>query len=214
MTKKLVLLADDHPIFRAGLRQVIESSNQFEVVSEVGDGQAAVSQIEILRPDFAVFDLSMPKLDGFSALQQVQEKGLPTHILIVSMHAEPGYAQRARELGAIGLIAKEDAASDVLHALNREIHGFYMSESVGSSGLSAINLNAATDIPEVDLSVLSVAERRVFQALSKGMTSKQIGQELHISHRTVQAHRRNIAEKLNVTGPNQLLKLAISMSSP
>lgn len=213
MTPKSVLLADDHPVFRAGLKQIIEGSGTHRVIAEVNDGLAAISQIEILQPDIAVFDLSMPVLDGFSALAKLGELDVKTQVLIVSMHSDSGYARRAKQLGALGLIAKEDAAGDILRALNQTDNEFYMSQSVGSAHLHQPRLLESTKNDQPDLSVLTPAEQRVFEALSKGLTSKQIGRELDTSHRTVQAHRRNIADKLGVTGPNQLLQLAVKFGS-
>ena len=209
MTQLSVLLADDHPVFRAGLRQVIEAGGMHRVVAEVNDGRAALSQIEILKPEIAIFDLSMPVLDGFSALQKLREMNVTTRVLIVTMHNDTGYARRAKELGAIGLIAKEDAAGDLLRALNTDAGDFFMSQSVGSSHLHALELPQSYRHEQPDFSSLTPAEQRVLHALSKGLTSKEIGRKLNISHRTVQAHRRNIAEKLDVAGPNQLLQLAI-----
>lgn len=213
MTPRTVLLADDHPVFRAGLRQTIESDSLFRVVAEVNDGQAALSQIAILEPDIAIFDLSMPVLDGFSALAKLQEMDVATQVLIVTMHSDTGYARRARDLGAIGLIAKEDAAGNVLRALKTFAGDFFMSQSVGSTHLLKADLLDREATAVLDLSKLTPAEHRVLQALSKGLTSKQIGRELQISHRTVQAHRRNIAEKFKIGGPNQLLQLAVRIDA-
>ena len=205
-----VLLADDHPIFRTGLRQIIEDRPDFKIVAEVGDGQAALAQIEILTPDYAVFDLSMPGLDGFKALETLVERGLPTKVLIVSMHAEAGYAKRARELGAIGFVAKEDAPTEVVRAFDEADGGFFMSQSVGSQNTGPdrpLDSPAAGDA--LDLSGITSTERKVLVLLSLGKTSKEIGRDLGISPRTVQAHRRNISEKLGITGPNRLLEIAI-----
>ncbi|MBO6638762.1 MAG: response regulator transcription factor [Roseitalea sp.] len=203
-----ILLADDHPIFRTGLRQIIEQQPGFKVVAEAGDGRAALSQIEMLDPDLAVFDLSMPGLDGFGALEGLGAMGCRTRALIVSMHAESGYASRAHDLGAIGFIAKEDAPTEIIRALREWPNGFFMSQSVG--GHSAAPATAAAPAASFDLSVVTPAERKILVLLSLGKTSKQIARDLDISHRTVQAHRRNIAEKLGVTGPNRLLEIAVS----
>ena len=207
-TIKTVILADDHPIFRAGLRQIFEAQSGYRVVAEVADGLAAMTQIEILRPEFAVFDLNMPKMNGFDALKEIRNSGYPTRVLIVSMHAEAAYAKRAGDLGAIGFIAKEDAPTEVIKALDAAHSGFFMSQSVGSPQVSeSLEFNEPED--DVDLSHITRAERKVMLLLSLGKTSKEIAVDLGISPRTVQAHRRNIAEKLDITGPNRLLELAV-----
>lgn len=207
-TIKTVILADDHPIFRAGLKQIFEDRPGYRVVAEVADGLAALTQIEILRPEFAVFDLNMPKMNGFDALKQIRKSGFPTQVLIVSMHAEAAYAKRAGDLGAIGFIAKEDAPTEVIKALDEAHSGFFMSQSVGSPQVSeSIHFDEPAD--DIDLAHITRGERKVLLLLSLGKTSKEIAVELGISPRTVQAHRRNIAEKLGVTGPNRLLELAV-----
>jgi len=208
---KTILLADDHPIFRDGLRRAIEANPSFKVVSEVGDGEAALAQIELLQPDFALFDLSMPRMDGFSALERLQGSDGRTRILIVSMHNEIGYAQRAKELGAIGFVAKEDAASEIIRILSNDSETFFMRQSIGRTDLTSRLLSFSSKKTKKDLEPLTRAERSVLKLLSRGWTSKQIARELDVSPRTIQAHRRNISEKLNVTGPNQLLHLAVSM---
>lgn len=207
-----VLLADDHPIFRDGLRRAIEADSAFTVVAEVGDGEAALAQIELLRPDYGLFDLSMPRLDGFSALERLQEAGASTRILIVSMHTEAGYAKRAQELGAVGIVAKEDAASELIRALRAPDGTFFMSQSIGRVDLARPFVPTAAPGDGVDLEALTQSERKVLKLLSKGWTSKHIARELDVSPRTIQAHRRNISDKLGVSGPNQLLHLAVSLS--
>ena len=205
---RTVLLADDHPIFRTGLRQVIESNPVYRVVSEVGDGRAAVNQIELLQPDFAVFDLNMPGVSGFDALRELSETKSPTRVLIISMHADAAYAKRAREIGAIGFVAKEDAPTEVLKALDEAEAGFFMSQSVGSQQ-SAGNHQFDAGPDDTDLSPITGAERKVLILLSLGKTSKEIARDLGVSPRTVQAHRRNVAEKLGISGPNKLLEIAV-----
>lgn len=205
---KTIILADDHPIFRAGLRQILEDRPGCRVVAEVADGQAALTQIEILRPDFAVFDLNMPKMNGFDALQELRRMEMTTRVLIVSMHADAAYAKRAMELGAIGFIAKEDAPTEILRAMDLSNSSFFMSQSVGSPhNPESFHLEDAED--DANLSQITLAEKKVMLLLSLGKTSKEIAQDLGISPRTVQAHRRNIADKLGISGPNRLLELAV-----
>lgn len=206
-----VLIADDHPLFRAGVRQVVEETGRHRVIAEVSDGEAALAQLDILKPDFALFDLAMPKLTGFEALERLTVGETPTRIIVVSMHAARGYAERARELGAVGFIAKEDAASELVRALDQPPGGFFMSQSVGAAA-AASQLSVAAPGEEDDaerLALLSAAERRVLTLLTEGQTSKMIARALGISPRTVQAHRRNAAAKLEISGPNRLLEFAV-----
>ncbi len=204
--KSTVLLADDHPLFRAGVRQVIESSSTHELVAEVGDGEAAVEQILHLQPDFALLDLSMPFLNGFEVLQKFQGKQQNTRFLIISMYADHSYAERARDLGAVGYVAKEDAISEMVRALDASEEAFFMSQSVGARGIAQVVL---VDADQDRIYTLSIAERRVLLEVSLGKTSKEIAKDLGVSPRTVDAHRRNCAEKLAISGRNKLLEFAI-----
>lgn len=208
-TETTVLLADDHPVFRLGLRQVIEAAGGYRVIAETGDGRSALAQVGLLEPDFAILDLNMPVLDGFALLEILTERSLRTRPLIVSMYAETGYARKARALGAIGFVAKEDAAHEIARALTVAEGEFYMSESVGAPTAAPLRAGASGEDTLLDLDSLTSAERRVMQLLSNGKTSKEIGLDLEVSPRTVHAHRRNIARKLGVTGPNRLLEIAI-----
>jgi DNA-binding NarL/FixJ family response regulator len=126
------------------------------------------------------------------------------------MHAEAGYAKRARELGAIGFVAKEDAPTEVVRAFDEADGGFFMSQSVGSLNADRTQrFDAPDDDDAIDLTGITSTERKVLVLLSLGKTSKEIGRDLGVSPRTVQAHRRNISEKLGITGPNRLLEIAI-----
>ena len=190
------------------MRQVIENHSGYRVVSEVGDGRAAVNQIEILRPDLAVLDLNMPGMNGFETLREVSEANIPTRVLIISMHADTAYAKRARDLGAIGFVAKEDSPTEVLRAFDEGEAGFFMSQSVGGQHTVG-NRQFDPGPDDTDLSTITDAERKVLILLSLGKTSKEIARDLGISPRTVQAHRRNVAEKLGISGPNMLLETAV-----
>ncbi len=198
-----VLLADDHPLFRAGVRQVIEASRRYEIVAEVGDGYAAVQAVTELKPDFALLDLSMPGMNGFEVLEHLKATALPTRFLIISMYAEHSYAERARDLGAAGYFAKEDAISEMLQALQLPDDKFFTSQSVGGNSLTPPVANTSP------VSLLTPAERRVLLLVGTGQTSKEIARQLDISPRTVDAHRRNCAEKLEITGRNKLIEFAV-----
>lgn len=203
-----VLLADDHPLFRAGVRQVTDASNTHRIIAEVGDGQAAVDQINSLLPDFALLDLSMPILNGFEVMQTLNASQHKTKFVIISMFAHRSYAERARELGAIAFIAKEDAITELQRAFNIVDGEFFTSQSVGLSTLELLDpISAEQDVHLVTR--LSEAERRVLILVGKGFTSKEIARQLNISPRTVDAHRSNSAEKIAVKGRNKLIEFSV-----
>lgn len=199
-----ILLVDDHPAFRMGVRQFLDQTRRYQVIGECSDGETCLERLRTLRPDWAIVDLAMPGKDGFAVLEATRNEQLPTRILIFSMYADAAYADRSESLGASGFIAKEDALTEVEFALATPVHGFFRSRAVGQPPQV---LSGGTD--DQLLSSLTPAERKVVEALGMGLTSKEIARQLEISHRTVQAHRRNVAEKLDLHGPNRLLEFAV-----
>jgi DNA-binding NarL/FixJ family response regulator len=207
---KTVLIADDHPIFRSGLRKVIEESRSYRIVGEASDGETCIAQIEILKPDVVVVDLNMPKRNGFEVATWVREN-LPTcHTVIISMHSGKDFAQQAKTIGACAFVAKEDTDSELLRAL--EMTGsaeFFMSSSSGrtemQAGFGAASAGRAREL----LSGLTGAERKVLRLVAQSLTSREIAEDLGIGERTVHTHRQNICEKLELKGPNSLLQFAI-----
>lgn len=203
-TAPTILLVDDHPAFRNGVRQFLDFSQQYRVIGECSDGDTCLERLRTLRPDWAILDLAMPGRDGFSVLEAARSEGLGTRVVIYSMHANGGYADRAQKLGAAGFIAKEDALTELESALATPPNGFFRSRAVGRPAASLIQ----TPDDEA-LTLLTQAERKVIELLGSGLTSKEIARKLSISPRTVQAHRRNVAEKLDLHGPNRLLEFAV-----
>jgi DNA-binding NarL/FixJ family response regulator len=199
-----IVLADDHPAFRMGVRQYLEGTGRYYVIGECSDGEACLERLRTLRPDWAIVDLAMPRVDGFGVLEAVRRERIATRIVVFSMHAETAYAEHAREKGASGFIAKEDALTEIDSALAVPEGAFFRSRAVGRSrGAVLKNEDAAL------LGRLTPAEQGIVELLGGGLTSKEIARALGISPRTVQAHRRNIADKLDLHGPNRLLEFAV-----
>lgn len=205
---KKVLLADDHPIFRAGLRQVIEEEKGYEIVAETGNGESCISIIEMLKPDIVILDLAMPGMNGYDVLSWMKIHTPTTIGIILSMHSTRNYATRAKDLGARAFIAKEDAGQELHHALLTPKGVFYLSASVGNNGMT-IGFPDETLEEQDRLDTLTPAEKRVFDLVGRSFTSRQIGEELGISHRTVQTHRQRIVQKLGLNGTNSLLEFAL-----
>ena len=199
-----IVLADDHPGFRAGVRQYLEAGGRHVIVGECSDGTTCLDRLRALRPDWAIIDLAMPGLTGFQILEAVRGLDLPTRTIILSMHAETAYSERARQLGASGFIAKEDALTEVDSALAMPPGTFFQSRAVGHS----IEISLDSDDGAL-LATLTAAERRIVTQIANGLTSKEIARANGISPRTVQAHRRNIADKLDLHGPNKLIEFAV-----
>lgn len=202
-----ILLVDDHPAFRIGVRQFLDHSGRYQVIGECSDGETCLERLRTLRPDWAIVDLAMPERDGFSVLEAVRAERLNTRIVIYSMYADGAYADRSETLGAAGFIAKEDALTELESALATPPEGFFRSRAVGRSATAKIG-----NFDRESLDLLTHAELKVIELLGSGLTSKEIARELAISPRTVQAHRRNAADKLGLHGPNRLLEFAVRNS--
>ena len=202
-----ILICDDHPLFRAGVVNCFSQHSDFEVVSQAADGNSCIAQLELFAPDILIVDLSMPGMSGFEVLQWVTKNMKQTRVFILSMHADINYVQRARDLGASGFMAKEDAQSELLAAIG-QANGFYTSQSVGKQPLG---LDEGLNDKEIAkyLRTVSDAEMRVLCLLTNNLTSGQIAEELGLSTRTIQAHRLSLASKLDISGPNKLLEFAL-----
>lgn len=206
--RKTVLLADNHPIFRAGIRSLIEAQSEYEVIADVADGAACVAQAELLGPDILVIDLSMPGLDGFEVARWARAH-LPSAIsIIVSMHSGREFVRAAKEAGAHGFVSKEDAGSDLMAAIGSN-SGFYMSSSAGREEAAGPELQLDLGAPSNLLAGLSRAELNVLKLVAQSNTSREISEVLGISERTVHSHRQNISTKLDLHGSNSLLQFAI-----
>ena len=201
---RTVILADDHPAFREGIKQYLEAKPGVAVVAETGDGESCIELLRLHRPDWALVDLAMPAKSGFEVLRAVIEDGLETRVLVLSMYADDAYARRAHDAGADGFIAKEDAMSELDAALASPPGGFFTSPSVGRPTIVPLDENALGSIGG-----LTPAERRILLLLGQGQTSREIAAAVEISPRTVQKHRQNMANKLGLHGPNRLLEFAV-----
>lgn len=209
MTDRKVIVCDDHPLFRSGVVHCLNKISGLKVVAEASDVQSAIAKLQIYEPDILVTDLSMPGASGFDLLKYAQEKMPKVQVIVLSMHTELNFVNQAKALGAIGFLAKEDAETNLIHAVNHELGLFYTSDSIGRTELQPIDIKRQAD-PFVSLfGNVSAAEMRVLSLLSNSMTNKEIAARLNISPRTVEAHRFHLAEKLNAKGPNKLLELAI-----
>lgn len=205
-----ILIADDHPVVRRGLRQVIEADPAFQVVAEAGDGEIALAQIAALQPAMAVLDMDMPKLDGLGVARQIARRKLPVDIMFLTIHADEDLFHAAMDLGSKGYVLKESALSEVVQALRVISAGqYYVSPSLTTHLVSRRNRTQALVRKHPGLDALTPAERRVLQAIAEGKSSKQIGSELFIHFRTVENHRTNICQKLDLHGHNALFKFAL-----
>lgn len=205
-----IIIADDHPIFRRGLRGIIEAEESFRVVAEADNGDDALRLIEEHEPDVAVLDLDMPKLDGFGAARLIQEKNLAVGVIILTMHNSESLFNRALDLGVKGFVLKDSAMPEITDCIRTVAGGKnYFSPQLSTHLVNRGNRSAN----QTGLQTLTPAERNILKLIAEEKTSRQIADELFISPRTVDRHRANISAKLNLHGANSLLKFAVKHHS-
>ncbi len=199
-----LLIVDDHPLFREGLKQVLSRLDGLRIVGEAGDGDGALTLIERLAPDWVLLDLALPGRDGFSVLEQARRDHPDTLFVILTSYDDRAYLERALALGARGFLLKDSATTDLIECLSTIRNGErYISPSLGTHASLL-----PPPLPMDMLSRLTETERDILARVARFMTSREIAEELGISHRTVQNHRANICAKLGLKGPHQLLAFA------
>jgi DNA-binding NarL/FixJ family response regulator len=213
-SKTTLLIADDHPIFRSGLRETITADPSFEIVGEAGDGARALQLIETLRPDVAILDIHMPQRNGLDVARVAWERELPTKLIMLTMYDDEDLFNEAMNLGVAGYVLKESAVSDLLDAVRCVMGGRPFISPV----IAGFLLNRRTEAEllrqqKPGLQQLTPTERRVLKLIAEDRTSKEIGEVLQISFRTVESHRQNICHKLDLTGSHSLLKFAYDHKS-
>jgi DNA-binding NarL/FixJ family response regulator len=208
-----IVIADDHPIVRKGLREVIEDEPDLRVVAEAGDGQAGLAEIERLRPAIAVLDLHMPILDGFAVAGEVRKRKLPAEIIFLTMHDEVDLLHRAMDLGK-GYILKESALVEIVSGIRTVIAGRpFVSPSMTAALLEHRSQRDEFERSMPALADLTPSERRILSMIAAAKPTKVIADELHIHHRTVETHRASICHKLQLNGANSLLRFALENKS-
>lgn len=205
-----ILLADDHPIVRHGLRQSIQEEPDLQIVAEAGDGRAALQLIEELNPQIAVLDIAMPGLDGFAVAREVFTHHLPVELIFLTAHREESLFDKALELGVKGYVLKESVMSDIVSSIRAVASGqHYTSPLMTSYLVNRRRREADTDKRALGLNDLTPSELRILKLIADSKSSKEIAEALFISYHTVETHRKNICEKLNLHGSHALVKFAL-----
>lgn len=205
-----ILLADDHPVFRHGLKQIIGKKKMFEIVGEVSRGDEGMQKIRKLRPDIAVLDIDMPGLNGIEIALQVQNELIPTKIVILTMYNEQDMFNKAIDCGVYGYVLKESAVLDIIECIETvERNRYYISPRLSGYLIKRAEKQTAFQNKHSAIESLTPMERRILHHIALMKTSKAIAEELSISYRTVQNHRMNICNKLEIHGSNGLLKFAL-----
>jgi DNA-binding NarL/FixJ family response regulator len=209
-----ILVADDHPLFRQGLRQTIETEPAFRVSREVGDGYPALEAIRELKPDLCILDVNMPAMDGLTVVRQMQAQHLRTKVIILTMYKEKDLLNTAIDLGVKAYVLKESAVTDILDAIRAILAGHHYISPGLSEFLFARQAGAESLRQErPGLERLTRTEHHILQLIAQDRTSKEIADELSLSPRTVENHRTNICAKLDVHGIHSLVKFAYANKS-
>lgn len=204
-----ILIADDHPIFRSGLRGVVEKERGFVVVAEAETGAEALEKIKEHMPTIAVLDLDMPEMDGFAVARELQNLRLHVGVVILTMHKDEAHFNRAIDLGVRGFVVKDGAASEIIGCIRTVAAGReYFSPALSSFLLSRVR-RASPDNREMGINSLTQTERRVLFLLAELKTSRAIAAELGVSPRTIENHRAHICQKLELQGSHALTKFAL-----
>ena len=206
MAKIRVLLADDHQIFLEGLKNLLES--EFEVVGTVEDGRALVREAERIRPDVIVADISMPLLNGIDAVRQIKKSDYQAKVVFLTMHPDVSFATMAFEVGASGYILKSSASRQLISAINDVVRGkTYVTPDIAGELMQAYQKNQPGE--NIHKQKLTERQKEILQLIAEGHSAKEIANILSISARTVERHKYNMMQQLNIKTTVDLIKLAI-----
>lgn len=195
-----VLLVDDHPLVREGLRARLSGVNGIEVVGEAGDAAQAFEQVEHLRPDLVLMDVGMKQVNGIELTARLRERHPTLRVLMLSMYDNPEYVHRALAAGARGYVLKEAPSEEIVAAI--------LAVAAGRNFLGS-GLAATAGRPDESRPLLSARETEILRCLADGLASRQIAETLGMSVRTVETHRHNIRRKLDLAGQAELIKYAV-----
>lgn len=205
--KRTVVIVDDHPIVRQGLAQLISHENDLEVVAEAGDARTGIEAVRNLAPDAVIVDLMLKDSSGIELIKEIKATSPEARILVVSMHDEAVYAERALRAGAHGYIMKQEATNDVLNALRKVLSDdVYVSKEVVSRMLRRMVGGG----PGAGIDRLSDRELEVFQWIGHGLSVGEIAEKLKVSPKTIETYRAHIKEKLGLASATDVLRVAVT----
>lgn len=204
-----IVIVDDHPIVRRGLSQLITQEDDLVVCGEAESGQSALELLKKVKSDLVIVDISLPGMDGIELIKKIKSRFNDVKILVVSIHDESLFAERALRAGAKGYIMKQEAIENIIKAIRKVLNGdIYISEKVSASIVKRF-IEGKSDDLRSPLQRLSDRELEVLHLIGKGFSTAQIAEELHVSKKTVETYRVNIKEKLNLKTTLELVRYAI-----
>ena len=211
---KRVLIIDDHPLFREGLKSIIDRNSMFEVVGEAGSGAEGLQLAKKLNPDLALVDISLPDKNGLQLTREIKNLLPETGILIVSMHSKIDYIAEAFQAGATGYLVKESPSSGLIKGLKAVSEGeYFLDSSLSHQVVNRLMETPAreTKIKDTAYGALTRREQEVMRLLAEGLSPKKIGGKLFISPKTVENHRTNIMFKLDLHSTMELVRYSVKL---
>jgi DNA-binding NarL/FixJ family response regulator len=209
MANLRIMIADDHPVFLAGLKTVVDGEPDIEIVGQAADGEQAMKILEQEQPDLAILDIGMPKIDGVGLLTEINSRKMPIKVIFMTMYRERKLYDKGIELGLRGYVLKDSASSDLIEAIRTVAAG----ERFVSPDLLQHFIESKSKSGEIRATSenLSASEMRILSLIAEYKTSREIADALFISPRTVETHRTNICTKLGLQGRHALMKYALSL---
>jgi two-component system, NarL family, response regulator NreC len=209
MSRTTLVLADDHPVVRQGLRALLEAEPGFQIVGEADDGVAAAQLVERLKPDVLLVDVMMPGLNGLEVTRQVRQRFPGTRVIVLSMHANEAYVLEALRHGAAGYVLKESSTAELVQAVRTVVAGRrHLSPPLSERAIEAYAQKAAPS--PLDLyETLTTREREVLQMAAEGRRNSEIAARLAISPRTAETHRTHLMRKLGLHNQADLIRYAL-----
>jgi len=210
MNRIKLLVADDHKIFRQGIKKLLEEEKDLQVVGEAKDGRDAVKKTQELKPDVVLMDVAMADLNGLQATRQIKKTVPDTKVLMVTMHKNEEYVLQSFQAGASAYVLKEGAVEELVAAI-RSVHHekSFLSPTISKTVIDAYLRKIETGTMQTPFDLLTDREREVLQLIAEGYTNREVAKALYISVKTVEAHRAHIMQKLDIHEVAKLVKYAI-----
>ena len=211
--QKTTLIVDDHPLFREGVKTLVEHTPHFKVVGEAGNGEEALALAKALKPDLVLMDLSLPDQSGIEVTRQVRTFLPDTRVVIVSMHSKVDLVTKAFQAGATGYVVKESATEKLVECMKAVSNGEYFLDTSLSQKVVSNLIKSSARASDLDSRYQSLTrrEQEVLRLVVEGLSAKKIGERLFISPKTVENHRTNIMNKLDIHSTMQLVRYAAKL---